>query len=112
MSNPPGIWPNDKRREPRHFFIATVELLEADVQARIRARTGDLSMHGCYVDTLNPFPVQSKVKVTITHNEKSFTALGTVAHAEPNVGMGISFSKVEPNQTEILLQWLVAARGS
>jgi hypothetical protein len=112
MSSPPGIWPNDKRREPRHFFIATVELLEADVQARMRARTGDLSMHGCYVDTLNPFPVQSKVKVTITHNEKSFTALGTVAHAEPNVGMGISFGKVEPSQTEILLQWLVGATGS
>ena len=64
------------------------------------------------MDTLNPFPVQSKVKVTITHNEKSFIALGTVVHAEPNVGMGISFSKVEPNQTEILLQWLLAARGS
>ncbi len=111
MSSPPGIWPNDKRREPRHFFFATVELLEADVQARMRARTGDLSMHGCYVDTLNPFPAQSKVKVTITHNEESFTALGTVAHAEPNVGMGISFSEVEPNQTEILLKWLVAAKN-
>jgi hypothetical protein len=48
MSSPPGIWPNDKRREFRHFFIAAVELPEADVQARIRARTGDLSMHGCY----------------------------------------------------------------
>ena len=112
MSSPPGIWPNDKRREPRHFFFATVELLEADVQARIRARTGDLSMHGCYVDTLNPFPVQSKVKVTITHNEESFIALGTVAHAAPNIGMGIAFSEVEPNQTEVLLKWLVAARNS
>jgi hypothetical protein len=68
-------------------------------------------MHGCYVDTRNPFPVQSKVKVTITHNEESFVALGTVAHAEPNIGMGISFSEVEPNQTEILLKWL-AASGS
>ncbi len=112
MSSPPGIWPNDKRREPRHFFIATVELLEADVQSRVLARTGDLSMHGCYVDTLNPFPVQSKVKVTITHNEESFIAQGTVAHAEPNVGMGISFTDVGPKQTEILLKWLVAARAS
>jgi hypothetical protein len=52
------------------------------------------------------------VKVTITHKEKSFIALGTVAHGEPNVGMGISFTEVEPNQTEILLTWLVAARAS
>jgi PilZ domain len=102
---------NDKRREPRHFFIATVELLEADAQARSRARTGDLSMHGCYVDTLNPFPVPSKVKVTVTHNEESFIALDSVAHAEPNIGMGISFTEMEPNQKEILLKWL-AASGS
>ena len=108
MPNPSGMWPNDKRREPRHFFIAMVELLEAEVQARIRARTGDLSVNGCFVDTLNPFPVGSKVKVTITHNEVSFSALGTVAHAEPNIGMGISFTQVEPNQKEILLKWLMA----
>lgn len=112
MSSPSGIWPNDKRREPRHLFIATVELLEAEVQARIRARTGDLSMSGCYVDTLNPFPVRSKVKVTITHNNESFTALGNVTHVEPNIGMGISFTGVEPKQKEIVLKWLVALRGS
>ncbi|HUJ32876.1 MAG TPA: PilZ domain-containing protein [Candidatus Acidoferrum sp.] len=112
MSSPSGMWPNDKRREPRHFFIATVELLEADVQARIRARTGDLSINGCYVDTLNPFPVRSKVKVTITHNEEVFTALGTVAHVEPNIGMGVSFIEVDPKQKEIVLKWLMAARSS
>jgi hypothetical protein len=106
MSSPSGIWPNDKRREPRHLFIATVELLEAQVQARIRARTGDLSMNGCYVDTLNPFPAGSKVKVTINHHEESFTALGSVAHVEPNLGMGISFAAVEPKQKEILLKWI------
>jgi PilZ domain len=112
MSNPSGIWPNDKRREPRHFFTATVELLEANVAARIRAQTGDLSMNGCYVDTLNPFPVGSKVKVIINHNEASFTAVGAVVHSEQNMGMGISFTKVEPDQKEILLKWLVAATGS
>ncbi len=82
MSSPPGIWPNDKRREPRHFFVATVELFETDAHAGICARTGDLSMNGCYVDIPNPFPVQSKVKVTITHNEESFISPGTIAHAE------------------------------
>jgi hypothetical protein len=112
MSNPSGTWPNERRREPRHFFTATVELLEANVQARIHARTGDLSVNGCYVDTLNPFPVESKVKVIINHNEASFTVVGTVVHAEPNMGMGISFAQVEPDQKEILLKWLMAASGS
>jgi hypothetical protein len=56
--------------------------------------------------------VRSKVKVTITHNDESFTTLGIVAHAEPNIGMGISFTQVEPNQKEILLRWLIASRAS
>lgn len=108
MSSPSGIWPNDKRREPRHFFIATVELLEAEVQARMQARTGDLSMNGCYVDTLNPFPAGSKVRVSIKYHEETFTALGNVAHAEPNIGMGVSFTAVESNQKEILLKWIAS----
>ncbi|MGC2421036.1 MAG: PilZ domain-containing protein [Candidatus Acidiferrales bacterium] len=112
MPNPTGIWLSDKRREPRHSFTATVELLDTSVQVRIRAKTGNLSMNGCYVNTVNPFPVGSRVKVTITHGEASFTALGTVAHGELNMGMGISFIKVEPNQKEILLKWLVASSGS
>jgi len=112
MSDPSGTWPNDRRREPRHFFIATVELLEADMQARIRARTGDLSVNGCYVDSLNPFPVGSKVKVIIDHNEASFNAVGAVVHTVPNMGMGISFTQVEPDQKEILLEWLAASTGS
>lgn len=102
------MWPNDKRREPRHFFIATVELLEAEVQARMQARTGDLSMNGCYVDTLNPFPAGSKVRVSIKYHEESFAAVGKVAHAEPNIGMGIAFTAVEANQKELLLKWITS----
>jgi PilZ domain len=102
------MWPNDKRREPRHFFIATVELLEAEVQARMQARTGDLSMNGCYVDTLNPFPAGSKVRVSINYHEEIFAAVGKVAHAEPNMGMGISFTAMEPSQKEILLKWITS----
>jgi hypothetical protein len=64
------------------------------------------------VDTLNPFPVRSKVKVTITHNNESFTALGNVSHVELNIGMGIAFTEVEPKQKEIVLKWLMALRGS
>jgi len=109
MSGPSGVWPNERRREERHPFIATVELLESAVHARITARTGDLSMGGCYVDSLNPFPVQSKVKVTITYNEETFSALGVVAHSQPNLGMGISFTTVDPKQKEILLKWLAAS---
>ncbi|HEV2489293.1 MAG TPA: PilZ domain-containing protein [Candidatus Acidoferrales bacterium] len=101
----------EHRREPRHPFFATVELLETESEVKVQARTGDLSLHGCYVDTMNPFPAGSKVRVTITHERADFKALGSVAHSQPNVGMGISFTEVEPEQRKILFQWLSGVHG-
>lgn len=101
----------EHRREPRHPFFAMVELLETQNEVRIQARTGDLSLHGCYVDTMNPFPVGSKVRVTITHEGAKFTSLGRVAHSQPNVGMGISFTEIQSEQSKVLMQWLSGVHG-
>lgn len=81
------------------------------MSSRISARTGDLSLHGCYVDTMNPFPAGSNVRVMITHTEEKFTAIGKVAHSKPNVGMGISFTEIAPEQRTILMKWLSGVHG-
>ncbi len=99
-------------RAPRYPFVASVELIEVDSETRLRARTSDISFHGCYLDTLNPFPAGTRVRLKILHDGASFTTLGTVIHSQPNMGMGISFSDVEPNQMPILENWLTNLRGS
>lgn len=101
----------EHRREPRHAFFASVELLESKLDMRVNARTGDLSLHGCYVDTMNPFPAGSAVRVTITHMEEKFTAIGKVAHSKPNVGMGISFTEMASEQRATLMKWLSGVHG-
>lgn len=88
-----------------------MELLESKLDTRIDARTGDLSLHGCYVDTMNPFPQGASVRITITHMEEKFTAIGTVAHSKSNVGMGISFTEITPQQRPILMKWLTGVHG-
>lgn len=101
----------EHRREPRHPFFASVELLESKLATRIEARTGDLSLHGCYVDTKNPFERGANVRVTIKHMDETFTALGIVAHSKPNTGMGISFTEIAPAQRMILVKWLSKVHG-
>lgn len=101
----------EHRREPRHPFFASVELLESKLNSRIEARTGDLSLHGCYVDTTNPFQTGATVRVIITHAQEKFTALGTVVHAKPNIGMGISFTEIASAQRGILMKWLSQMHG-
>jgi hypothetical protein len=101
----------EHRREPRHPFFASVELLESKLNTRIEARTGDLSLHGCYVGTTNPFEKGATVRVTITHTAEKFTALGKVVHAKPNAGMGISFTEIESAQRGTLMKWLSQMHG-
>jgi hypothetical protein len=101
----------EHRREPRHPFFASVELLDSKMDTRIAARTGDLSLHGCYVDTMNPFPADANVRITITHMEEKFTAIGKVAHSKPNVGMGISFTEIAPQDRTTLVRWLSGVHG-
>jgi hypothetical protein len=51
------------------------------------------------------------VRVTITHMEEKFTAIGQVAHSKPHVGMGISFTEIAPPQRTTLMKWLSGIHG-
>jgi PilZ domain-containing protein len=98
---------NSERREaPRHPFIASAEETDLASGARLSARVSELSLKGCYLDTLNPFPKGTQIKLVIFHGSATFTALATVIYPQPNMGMGIEFSSVVPEQLEVLLSWI------
>jgi hypothetical protein len=42
----------------------------------------------------------------IFHAAATFTALATVIYPQPNMGMGVEFSTVEPEQLEVLVKCL------
>jgi hypothetical protein len=42
----------------------------------------------------------------IFHGRATFTALATVIYQQPNMGMGVEFSGVQPEQLEVLLAWI------
>src|SRR6266568_5980522 len=46
----------ERRRTPRYPFIASAELIEEKADVRIASRVSELSLHGCYLDMMNPFP--------------------------------------------------------
>jgi PilZ domain len=76
----------------------------------LTARTSNLSLFGCYVETTEPFPEETKVSVKITHGGTSFAAQGRVAHSKPSFGMGVAFTTIEPRSQAILENWLVSLR--
>ncbi len=44
----------EQRRTPRYTFIASAELIEQKTDVRIATRVSELSLHGCYLDMMNP----------------------------------------------------------
>jgi hypothetical protein len=96
----------DRRSTPRYPMVLAADIVELPRGARLHARTADISRTGCYVDTLNPIPQGSKVRVRITHHQEIFEALGAVVYSSPLLGMGIAFSEVSLEQMGRLQGWL------
>jgi len=76
----------------------------------LSARTTNLSLFGCYVNTSSPFPEGTKVSLRISHGGASFAAFGKVVRFKPNSGMGIAFTQIEPPSQATLEKWLAGLR--
>jgi hypothetical protein len=98
-----------QRREPRYPFIASAELLEENSGARMNSRISDLSLNGCYVDTVNPLPDGTLVHLRIFTETHAFEAPATVVYSQAFLGMGMKFREVPPESGEILRLWLPEA---
>jgi hypothetical protein len=101
----------ERRTSPRYPFTATCEATEPKSHAKIIGRTSDLGRGGCYIDTIGPFPPGTILVVRINRERQSLTIEGKVVFAQPGMGMGLSFTKVESDQQPILDRWISELSG-
>ncbi|HXN96501.1 MAG TPA: PilZ domain-containing protein [Candidatus Acidoferrales bacterium] len=99
----------EKRRSPRYSFIASAELIEVKADVRIVSRVSELSLHGCYLDMMNPFPKGTSVLVKIAAGDSFFEAKADIIYSQPNMGAGVRFQKIEPDSQAVLERWLDGA---
>jgi PilZ domain len=96
----------ERRRGPRYLIIADTELTDVTSDSKRSGRTSELSISGCFIDTGNPAPAGTKLRVRISQRNTTFTAFGCVMSVVPNTGMSIAFTSIEPHQLSILENWL------
>ena len=96
----------ERRRTPRYVFFASAELLEEKSEVRVASRVSELSLNGCYLDMMNPFPKDTAVLLRIWTDKKLFQAKGRIIYSQPNMGAGVVFLDTEPMYLAILQQWL------
>lgn len=102
---------SERRRFPRYRFVADTEITEVASNTRLGGRSSDLSLGGCFLDMVNPLPEGTEIRVTVHYASASFTALGRVAFAFPNAGMGVVFTNVGDDQLTVLRKWLADLSG-
>ena len=99
-----------ERRDARRYpFICPAELMDLEGNTQISARTADLSLHGCYIDTLNPFPRDTRVRLRLAKNDQQLELQARVTACHMGSGMGLMFEQLTAQQNFILLGWLEGA---
>jgi hypothetical protein len=79
-------------------MVLSAEVVELPRGARLSARTPDISLTGCYIDTLNPIPQGSEVRLRVTHNDEIFEAVGRAVFVSYGLRVGVAFTGMDEEQ--------------
>jgi hypothetical protein len=103
---------NERRNSTRYPLSAIAEIVESQTRTKMSARISDLSRTGCYAEMISPFPSGDLVKMRIMKNKTPFLAQAEVTNTLCGMGMGLKFTIVAPEQTELLDKWIGELSGA
>ena len=99
----------ERRACPRVKINVPVEIRVEGAASPIRGATSDLSLSGCYVETIFPFPVGTGLDLKL-QIDSALPIDATVVTCDPQVGNGIKFTKMLPEDRKVLAAFLEAAQ--
>lgn len=96
---------NERRGSARFKVRVPVEIYSEGSAAPLRGATSDLSLGGCYIESIFPFPVGTRLDLKL-QLEGTLLVAATVVTSDPQVGNGIRFSRMLPEDIEELRTFL------
>lgn len=114
MNNSERTWPSsepprEKRNSARIKVSVPVELFTPESDVPHRCATTDLSETGCYIESIFPFPIGTVFEMSLRLDE-TLLLVGTVVTRDPQVGNGIKFTRMLPEDRELLRAYVEAAQ--
>lgn len=103
---PPAGSGRERRRDPRYPLVAEARIADVGSGTEIKLRTSDLSITGCYLDTVSPLPNGTNIVLKICRDNGLFETNGKVVYVHPGMGMGVCFTDTRPAQQAILQRWI------
>ncbi|MGA2483794.1 MAG: PilZ domain-containing protein [Candidatus Acidiferrales bacterium] len=96
----------ERRRWPRYAIMATARVIEPLSMAKVEGRCTDLGAGGCYVDSINSFPLGTKVRLSVWQGNRRFESLACVVYSLRGMGMGLVFTQMEPAERATIETWV------
>jgi c-di-GMP-binding flagellar brake protein YcgR len=72
----------------------------------VRCQLTDLSLGACYLDITSPFPVSTRVTLSMRAGSAEMRAEGVVRVMHPEKGMGVEFSQTTPEHRQAVEKFL------
>ena len=99
-----------RRTNPRFSFFADAEVTLRD-GVGVRGQLSELSSRGCYIDTLEPIPVRTKLCLCICDGVSTCELHGKVLYMHSGggfgiFGMGVLFEEMSAEQHSAIDTWL------
>ena len=94
----------DKRKFARHSIPFPLEIRgSSGVSLHIRTHAADITGNGCYVQTMQPLPKGTNLKITFGLSSEQLLTTAIVRTSTHGVGMGIEFTGID-EETQKRLQ--------
>jgi hypothetical protein len=97
---------DERRRHPRAQIQVQAELRFTDNSTPLRGQTSDLSLGGCFVETLFTQPVGSRLVVALWIKGRKIVAESVIVSCTPQFGIGIEFHAMPLNDQAVLSEFM------
>jgi len=97
---------DERRQWGRHTVSAIAQVVDVRSGMRLNTRASDLSMGGCYIDSMTPLPVGTEIRVRLLRDKKVIEVNGTVTYSHAGLGMGVSFSEASAEDRAEIEDWI------
>jgi len=97
----------ERRRHPRFKVSVPVEIYAEGSDTPIHFATSDLSLDGCYIESMYPFPIGTSLDLKLQLSDTVLIAAKAVT-SDPQFGNGLEFLRMLPEDHEALAAFLAA----
>jgi PilZ domain len=98
----------NRRRYFRHKISLPLELRDQRVDAPLRINATDVSGNGCYVETMQPVPLGTLLRVDFWLDSDHIKVTAVVRTCDPGVGNGIEFTGMAAETKKRMQEYLDA----